>query len=328
MEPRKMKKILITGAAGFIGARIVEMLQSTDIQVIGIDNFNEYYDSRLKRYRVGRIAKSGNINILEVDITNVKEMENIFIEHSFSSVIHLAGMAGIRHSLVHPLEFERTNVGGTAVLLDLMHRYHVPTLVFASSSSVYGENIPPFKEEMKTDSTTSIYAATKKSAETLIQSYHKLFGLNSIILRYFSVYGPQGRPDMSYFRFIREIDENRPIHIYGDGTQEREFTFIDDIARGTISALHLEGYHTCNLGGGGVYSINNLIAMIETSLTKKAISVFERTDISDLQTTSADTSKANELIQWSPSVRFEDGIANTIKWHLENRDFIRSLRYN
>ena len=328
MESREMEKILITGAAGFIGARIAEMLQSTDIQVIGIDNFNEYYDSRLKRYRVAQISKSAHIIIFDVDITDEEKMENIFREHTFSAVIHLAGMAGIRHSLDHPLEFERTNVGGTAVLLDLMHRYHVPRLVFASSSSVYGENIPPFIEEMKTDTPTSIYAATKKSAETLIHSYHKLFGINCVILRYFSVYGPQGRPDMSYFRFIREIDEHRPIRIYGDGTQKREFTFIDDIARGTISALHVEGCHICNLGGGRAYSIKNLVALIETGLSKKAITIFEKTDISDLPTTFADISKARELIQWTPSIHFEDGIAATIKWHLENCDFIRSLRYD
>jgi Nucleoside-diphosphate-sugar epimerases len=323
-----MKTILVTGVAGFIGARIADFLLGSGTNVVGVDNFSNYYDPRLKHHRVGQLTGQKGFTLINADITDLEAMNSVFANSTFSAVIHLAGMAGIRHSLAHPLEFERTNVYGTVVLLDLMHRYHVPTLVFASSSSVYAGNDPPFVEDMKTDSPTSIYAATKKSAEALIHSYHELYGINCIILRYFSVYGPQGRPDMSYFRFIREIDENRPIRIYGDGKQKREFTFIDDIARGTISALPLEGCHICNLGGGGAYSINNLVAMIEISLTKKAIRFFDKTDISDLPTTSADTSKARELLHWIPSVQFEDGMAATLKWHFENRDFIRSLRYD
>ena len=322
-----MKNILITGVAGFIGARMAEVLLRSGTTVVGVDNFNDYYDPRLKRHRAERLAAEKGFTLIQADITNAEAMNSVFAGSTFSAVIHLAGMAGIRYSMAHPIEFERTNVGGTAVLLDLMHRHHVPALIFASSSSVYAGNIPPFTEEMKTDSPTSIYAATKKSAESLIHSYNSLFGIDCVILRYFSVYGPQGRPDMSYFRFIRDIEEDRPIHIFGDGNQKRDFTFVDDIVRGTIDALALKGIHICNLAGGGTsHSINELVELIESTLKKKAVKVYERSDVSDLPITSGDITKARELLHWAPSVQFEQGMRETIDWHLAHRSLTRSLR--
>jgi UDP-glucuronate 4-epimerase len=322
-----MKKILITGVAGFIGARIAEFLLHDGTTVIGIDNFSDYYDPRLKTHRLAQLSEQKGFTLIRGDIKDSETMNSVFAQAEFSAVIHLAGMAGIRSSKEHPLEFERTNVGGTALLLHLMHTYKVPTLVFASSSSVYSGNIPPFTEDMKTDSPSSIYAATKKSAEMLISSYNKLFDLNCVILRYFSVYGPQGRPDMSYFRFIRDIDENRPIHIYGDGTQKRDFTFVDDIVRGTINALDLQGIHICNLAcGESSHSINDLIEIIESHLKKKALKIYENSDISDLPITQADTTRAQKTLHWEPAIRFEAGMRTTINWHLAYKSFIQGLR--
>jgi UDP-glucuronate 4-epimerase len=322
-----MKTILITGVAGFIGARVAELLLHDGVNVVGIDNFSEYYDPRLKEYRIAQFSNQKGFTLVRADITNSETINSVFAQSKISAVIHLAGMAGIRTSKDHPLEFERTNVGGTAVLLRLMQTHQVSSLVFASSSSVYAGNIPPFTEDMNTDSPSSIYAATKKSAELLISSYHSLFDFNSVILRYFSVYGPQGRPDMSYFRFIRAIDEHRPIHIYGDGTQRRDFTFVDDIARGTINALKIDGFHICNLASGGASnSLNDLIELIESRLKKKAVKIYEPNDASDLPNTQADTTRARQILQWGPTVQFENGMSTTLDWYLEHKSFIQGLR--
>jgi nucleoside-diphosphate-sugar epimerase len=218
-------------------------------------------------------------------------------------------------------------VTGTSVILELARKHLVPTLLFASSSSVYAGNTPPFREDMKTDSPTSVYAVTKLSAEMLIRAYHSQYGMNCVILRYFSVYGPKGRPDMSYFRFIRNISEDRSIRIFGDGTQVRDFTFIDDIAQGTVNALDLIGCHTINLGGSDIsHSINDLVTLIELKLGKRAHRISLGCDPSDLPVTSADISRARELLHWTPSFDFQKGMDTTIQWFAENDSFIRSLR--
>jgi UDP-glucuronate 4-epimerase len=322
-----MKAILITGVAGFIGARVAEFLLDEGETVVGVDNFSEYYDPRLKHHRLEQFHDREGFTFHRADITDPETMQSVFDHREYSAVIHLAGMAGIRDSRNHPLAFERTNVGGTALLLRLIHTYHVPTLVFASSSSVYAGNIPPFQEDMKTDAPASVYAATKKSAEMLIASDHAHFDLNCAILRYFSVYGPQGRPDMSYFRFIRAIAENQPIHIYGDGTQKRDFTYIDDIVRGTIHALKVRGMHICNLANGeSSHSVHDLIEIIEDRLKKKAVRIYEESDVSDLPITQADTAYAQKVLQWKPLVSFTAGMEATIEWYRVNRNFIQSLK--
>lgn len=321
-----MKKILVTGAAGFIGARLTEYLLNDGKKVVGVDNFSNYYDPRLKYYRIEQFKKHKEFTLVEVDITDQESMESVFANSEYSAVIHLAGMAGVRRSKERPLEYEKINVAGTALLLELTRKYHIPTFIFASTSSVYAGNVPPFQEDMRTDTPSSIYAATKKSAETLIHSYNNLFNINCVILRYFSVYGPQGRPDMCYFRFIRDINENRPIHIYGDGTQKRDFTYVDDIVNGTISALDLKGMHVCNLAHGeSVYSINRLIEIIESNLKKKALKVYEDSDSSDLPITKADTTRAQKMLSWTPTMQFEDGVTKTIEWHLANKSFVQGL---
>ena len=233
-------------------------------------------------------------------------MKSLFSKNSFSAVINLAARAGVSYSMENPHVYMSTNAQGTLNILEMMRKYEIKKMVLASTSSLYAGQPMPFKEDLPVNTPISPYAASKKAAEVMCYTYHYLFGIDMSVVRYFTVYGPAGRPDMSIFRFIKWIDEGTPIELFGDGTQARDFTYVDDIAKGTIKALKPVGYEIINLGGGkNPISINYVISQIENLLGKKAIidqKSFHKTDIKE---TWADISKAKELLDWQPSVALE-----------------------
>jgi nucleoside-diphosphate-sugar epimerase len=229
-----VKTVLLTGAAGFIGFKTAEKLLDRGYRVVGVDNFNDYYDVRLKEYRANLLKERENFKLYKVDIENIDALRVLFEEYRFDGVINLAARAGVRYSLVNPFVYMTTNALGTLNLLELMKDYGVGKFVLASTSSLYAGQPMPFKETLPVNTPISPYAASKKAAEVTSYTYHYLYGIDVTIVRYFTVYGPAGRPDMCIFRFIKWIDEGTPITVYGDGTQSRDFTFVDDIAEGTV----------------------------------------------------------------------------------------------
>lgn len=312
-------KILLTGCAGFIGARVGELLLERGDEVTGVDNLNDYYDNRLKRYRLDRLSGRGNFSFHEVDIENREALAELFGAGRFDAVVNLAARAGVRASIVAPRVYLTTNTLGTLNLLELMTEHKVTRLVMASTSSLYAGAELPFLETSNVTKPISPYAATKLAAEALAQTWHHLHGIDVAILRYFTVYGPAGRPDMSPFRFIEWVRRGEPIQLYGDGTQTRDFTYIDDIAAGTVAALGVSGCEVINLGGGNEpVSINAMIAAIEEGLGKRAIVDHLPPNVADMQDTSAEIGKARRLLGWEPGVAPLEGFRRTAAWHLEN----------
>ena len=322
-----MKSILLTGAAGFIGSRTAGKLLERGCRVVGIDNMNDYYDTRLKKHRLNDLKEHGSFKFYRVDIENLDALKVIFTDHKFDCVINLAARAGVRYSLVDPFVYVNTNTLGTTNLLELCRKNSVGKFVLASTSSLYAGQAMPFKEDLPVNRPISSYAASKKGAEVMSYTYHYLYGLDVTVLRYFTVYGPAGRPDMSIFRFIKWIDEGIPLEIFGDGSQSRDFTYVDDIAEGTVLASETEaGYEIINLGGNKPYELNNAIELIERYLAKKSAREMKPFHKADLKATWADIGKARELLGWSPGVHLEEGISLTVEWYLENRDWLRDIR--
>ncbi len=231
-----MKKILVTGAAGFIGSKTSQKLLEEGIPVIGVDNMNDYYDVTLKTHRLEALKKNKGFSFCKLDIENLAALDPIFRDNKIEAVINLAARAGVGYSIKNPHVYMSTNAHGVLNLLELMRKYNVKKLVHASTSSLFAGQKMPFTEDLPVNTPISPYAASKKAAEVMAYTYHYLFDLDISVLRYFTVYGPAGRPDMSIFRFIKWIDEGTPIELFGDGTQSRDFTYIDDIAAGTIKA--------------------------------------------------------------------------------------------
>ena len=321
-----MKTVLLTGAAGFIGYKTAEFLIEKGYNVIGVDNLNDYYDVRLKTYRLERLKKYENFKFYHVDIENLEALKVIFEDNQIDGVINLAARAGVRYSLIDPFVYVRTNVTGTLNLLEIMKDKGIKKFVLASTSSLYAGQPMPFKETLPVNTPISPYAASKKGAEVMAYTYHYLYGIDVTIVRYFTVYGPAGRPDMSIFRFIKWIDEGKPIVIYGDGTQSRDFTYVDDIARGTIKAYETEtGYEIINLGGNRPHELNYVIDLIEKYLGKKAEKIYKPFHKADLKATWADIEKAKEILNWEPQVPLEEGLKRTVEWHVENRDWLKDI---
>lgn len=321
-----MESILVTGAAGFIGSNVVKLLLKLNKKVIGIDNYNDYYDVKLKTKRISEI-NDANFTFQEVDIENKNELEKLFHTNEFDAIINLAARAGVRYSIINPYIYFTTNVNGSLHILELMKKYKVKKYILASSSSLYAGEEMPFTEDLPVNNPISQYASSKKAAEMLSATYWNLFGISSTVLRYFTVYGPAGRPDMSYFRFITQIMNDDDIIIYGDGSQARDFTYIDDIATGTVKALNIGGYEIINLGGGNnPISINTMIELIEKNLGKKANILYKDFHKSDMKFTYADISKAKKLLDWQPKVNFETGILNTINWFESNQDWLSKIQ--
>lgn len=322
----KNKKILITGAAGFIGCKTAEMLLEQDVQVIGIDNLNDYYDVNLKVHRLEGLKQNKNFVFYQVDVENMEDVDSIFQNTKIDAVINLAARAGVRYSMENPHVYMTTNANGTLNLLELMKKYNVKKIVLASTSSLYAGQKIPFSEDLPVNTPISPYAASKKAAEVMAYTYHYLYGLDISVVRYFTVYGPAGRPDMSIFRFIKWIDEGLPIELFGDGSQSRDFTYIDDISDGTIKALKEVGYEIINLGGGKEpRTLNYVIMKLEEYLGKKAKIEYRPFHKADMTETGADITKAKKLFNWSPQTDLDEGLKKTVDWYIKNRDWIKDI---
>ena len=346
-----MALYLVTGVAGFIAARVAEMLLAQGHRVVGIDNLNDYYDVRVKDHRLarllgevgsplgrdsshsrfsgrGRLASvDGHFIFEEVDVENFASVEKLFKEFRFDAVLNLAARAGVAASLTNPRVYLATNTQGALNLLECMRQSGVRKIVLASTSSLYAGCPLPFTEDQPVNTPLSPYAASKKAAELMAYSYHRMHGLDVSVVRYFTVFGPAGRPDMCIFRFIQCVANGQPIQLFGDGNQSRDFTFVDDIARGTILAAKPLGYEIINLGGGRVpLSLKDMIAQIEATLGKKAIIQEQPPMAADIKSTRADIAKAGRLLSWQPETSFEDGLAATIGWHRENQSWLSEVK--
>jgi len=323
------ERYLVTGCAGFIASRVCEMLLVEGHEVLGWDEINDAYDPRLKEWRLNNLKRFPRFRFEQVDISDEAQVENAFAragKPSLTAAINLAARAGVRASVRNPAVYYKANCTGTLVLLEFCRRYGISKFILASTSSLYGAHNPvPYREDADTDRPLSPYAASKKAAETLAFTYHYLHKLDVTVLRYFTVYGPAGRPDMSIFRFIRQIAEDEPIIVYGDGTQKRDFTYVDDIAAGTIAALRPLGYEIINLGGDRSVELNHVIGLISEKLGKQATIERRPPHPADVPATWADIHKAKELLGWSPTVPIEEGIARCVDWYLAHRDTMRSI---
>jgi nucleoside-diphosphate-sugar epimerase len=321
---------LVTGCAGFIASKVSDLLLQSGHSVVGVDSLNDAYDPRLKQWRLARLMPRKNFSFHQIDITDHAALEPLFAargaEPPLAAVVNLAARAGVRPSVTNPWVYYQANCDGTLNLLDLCRRSGVRKFLLASTSSLYGKHNPvPYREDADTNRPLSPYAASKKAAETLAFSYHHLHGIDVSIPRYFTVYGPAGRPDMSIFRFIRRIAEGESIVVFGDGTQSRDFTFVDDIARGTIAALRPLGYEVINLGGDQTVSLNEIIEKIVQMVGKKARIEYRPMHPADVFTTKADVSKAGRLLGWRPEVSIDEGLRRSVEWYFENRETALSL---
>ena len=325
-----MAKYLVTGVAGLIASRVAALLLQQGHHVVGIDNLNDAYDVRLKEWRLAQLqtgTHSSSFSFQRIDICDRAALERLFRQESgggegFAAVLNLAARAGVRYSVQNPWVYVDTNMTGTLNLLALGREYEIPKFILASTSSLYGASNPmPYREDAATDRPLSPYAASKKGAEAMCFSYHHLYGIDVSVMRYFTVYGPAGRPDMMAFRFIQWIDTGRAVTVFGDGTQSRDFTYVDDIARGTVAALKPLGYEIINLGSDGPVVLLDAIQIIEEALGRKAQLEFRAAHAADVPATWADISRARELLAWEPQVPFAEGIARTVAWYRENRDW-------
>jgi nucleoside-diphosphate-sugar epimerase len=326
-----MANYLLTGCAGFIASRVADRLLEAGHHVLGVDNLNDAYDPRLKHWRLARLQPRKNFRFEHLDITDQAALEPLFAhsgsEPPFAAVINLAARAGVQPSVLDPWIYYQANCTGTLNLLDLCRRFGVKKFLLASTSSLYGKhNQIPYREDADTNRPLSPYAASKKAAETLAFTYHHLHGIDVSIPRYFTVYGPAGRPEMSIFRFVRRIAEGEPIVLFGDGSQSRDFTFVDDIAAGTIAALRPLGYEVINLGGDRSTSLNVVIEQISALVNKRAEIEYHPVHPADVPTTWADISKAGRLLDWRPQVPLEEGLARCVQWYRDNRDMARQLK--
>jgi nucleoside-diphosphate-sugar epimerase len=315
------------------------MLLEAGHQVVGIDSLNDAYDPKLKQWRLARLQPRSGFQFHTLDIsdrpaldqffeTAAKEAEGLALEASpFSAIVNLAARAGVHASVENPWVYYQANTLGTLNLLDLARHYGVKKFLLASTSSLYGSRNPvPFREDADTNHPLSPYAASKKGAEAIAFTYHHLHGIDVSIPRYFTVYGPAGRPDMSVFRFIRWMAEGEPIQVFGDGQQERDFTFVDDIARGTIAALAPLGYEVINLGGDHPAKLSAVFDYIGELLGCRPKIEWHPVHPADVRATWADVSKAGRLLGWRPEVSLEEGLRRAVAWYQENRELARSLK--
>jgi nucleoside-diphosphate-sugar epimerase len=290
---------------------------------------NDAYDVRLKQWRLAQLAGRPGFEFCQLDITNRQKIRDLWEagkKNSFDAVINLAARAGVRQSVENPWVYLDTNITGTLNLLDLCREFDVKKFVLASTSSLYGKNNPmPFREDADTDHPISPYAASKKAAEALCYTYHYLYEIDVTVFRYFTVYGPASRPDMSPFRFVQWISEGKPVIVYGDGLQSRDFTNVEDIARGTIAGLHPMGFEVINLGSDKPVVLMDAIRLIEELTGRKALLEFQPLHPSDVSATWADIGKAKYLLDWRPLVSLENGFADMVNWYQQNRSWAKEI---
>jgi len=329
----KPDSIVLTGCAGFIGFKVVEFLLDAGHSVIGIDNLNHAYDIRLKNWRLEQITHHPKFQFHKLDISDRAALRALFLtglgpkNSAPATIINLAARAGVRQSVENPSAYLETNVTGTLNLLELCREFGIKKFVLASTSSLYGQGNPlPYREDANTDGPLSPYAASKKSAEVLCYTYHYLYGIDTTVLRYFTVYGPAGRPDMSLFRFVQWISEGRPVVVYGDGQQSRDFTFVDDVARGTVAALKPLGYEVINLGSDSPTVLMDAIRLIEELVEKKADIVYRDRHPADVLATWANIDKAERLLRWRPQSTFRDGLLELVSWYQANRTWAMEVQ--
>jgi UDP-glucuronate 4-epimerase len=321
-----MKTYLLTGVAGFIGYETARQLLADGHRVVGVDNMNDYYDVRLKEHRLDLLDGLPGFTFHRLDIEDIDALRALFREHHFDAVINLAARAGVRYSMIDPHVYMTTNAMGTLNLLELMRHEGVNKMVLASTSSLYAGQPMPFTEELPVNTPISPYAASKKAAEVMAHSYRHLYGLDISVVRFFTVFGPAGRPDMSIFRFIKWIDEGHPLELFGDGSQSRDFTYVSDIARGVIAATKELGYEIINLGGGNnPISMNYVIGRIEERFSKKAKIDYKPFHVADITSTWADISKAERLLGWKPELSLDEGLDLTLDWYEANRSWLKDV---
>jgi nucleoside-diphosphate-sugar epimerase len=325
------KKYLVTGAAGFIASQVSKQLLDQGEGVVGVDNLNDYYDVRLKNWRLEQLKahpNAENFSFACIDIEDQAKLSDLFqAEGPFDAVLNLAARAGVRYSMENPHVYLSTNAEGTLNLLECMRAKGCKKLVLASTSSLYAGQKMPFTEDLAVNEPLSPYAATKKAGELMAYSYQKLYQMDVSVVRYFTVFGPAGRPDMSPYRFIKWIAEEETIQMFGDGSQSRDFTYVDDIARGTIAAIQDVDYKIINLGGGrNPVSLNTIISKLEELLGKKAKIDHKPFHVADLMETWADISKANNLLGWEPQVSLDEGLEKSVQWYLDNQHWLKEVQ--
>jgi len=321
-----MQSFLVAGCAGFIGWKVCEKLLQKGHKVVGIDNLNDYYDVRLKEYRLDLLKNYENFTFYQTDIEDLPSLREVFKRYTFDAVINEAARAGVRYSIENPFVYMTTNALGTLNLLEMCKEHEVKKFVLASTSSLYAGQQMPFKEDLPVNTPISPYAASKKSAEVMAYTYHYLYKIDVSVVRYFTVYGPAGRPDMSIFRFIKWILEGVPLQIFGDGSQSRDFTYIDDIAEGTILALNTVGYDIFNLGSNKPHNLSYVIELIERYTGKKALLEYGEFHKADMKATWADIGKANRVLGWMPKVSLEEGIKRTVEWTVANWNWLKHVK--
>jgi len=309
-------KILVTGAAGFIGSHLCERLLTDGAEVVGLDNFDEFYSPAIKRSNIAECLEHKSFSLIEGDIRDVECVAGVLSRNNINTIVHLAARAGVRPSIEQPLLYQDVNINGTMVLLEAAKEYGIRKFIFASSSSVYGNNKKvPFSETDNVDYPISPYAATKKAGELICHTYHHLYDMDIMCLRFFTVYGPRQRPDLAIHKFARLIEAGEPIPVFGDGSMRRDFTYIDDIIQGVMGAIeHCEGYEIYNLGESRPVRLDELIGEIEKALGKKAIINRQPVQPGDVVQTYADVAKAKAKLGYNPQTDISEGLNKFVAW--------------
>ena len=317
--------VMVTGCAGFIGWKVCKHLLREGHSVVGVDAMNNAYDVRLKEWRLSRLEAEPRFSFCLLDIAERGALVGTARTGGFDGIVNLAARAGVRQSLEDPWSYYETNVTGTLNLLDLCRECGIAKFVLASTSSVYGDGERPFRETTANHRPLSPYAASKDAAEALCYAYHRAHGTDVTVLRYFTVYGPAARPDMAVYRFVRWITEGEPVVLYGDGSQERDFTYVDDIAEGTVLSLRPMGYDVINLGSDSPVAVREVISLVEGLVGREACIEVRPAHPADAPATWADITRARELLGWEPKIGLEEGLRRAVEWYCENRAWARNV---